>query len=94
MSLALVDRLQYRSTNRRIWRSSIHMKVCGIFCQSWLFAVHREQWTAICRNGEKAPPVAPTCIERRQTPKMPGNLYSAALQKPQIRLAGRHCHWR
>ncbi|KAK6761394.1 hypothetical protein RB195_022452 [Necator americanus] len=38
--------------------------------------------------------VAPTCIDRRQPPKTPVHLHSAALQKPQIRLAGRHCHWR
>ncbi|KAK6733686.1 hypothetical protein RB195_017441 [Necator americanus] len=47
-------------------------------CQSWLFAVHRERWTAISQNGEKARSMALTCIERRQPPKTPGHLHSAA----------------
>ncbi|KAK6751600.1 hypothetical protein RB195_003174 [Necator americanus] len=38
------------------------------------------------RSGEKAWSVAPPCIERRQPPKTPKPLHSAALQKPQIRL--------
>ncbi|KAK6734592.1 hypothetical protein RB195_018029 [Necator americanus] len=48
----------------------------------------------VLRNGEKARSVAPTCIERRQLPKKLGHLHSVALQKPQIRLAGQHSHWR
>ncbi|KAK6741375.1 hypothetical protein RB195_009306 [Necator americanus] len=39
------------------------------------------------RNGEKARSVAPICIERRQRPKTPGHLHSAALQKQQIRFS-------
>ncbi|KAK6752778.1 hypothetical protein RB195_003903 [Necator americanus] len=41
---------------RRYW--------CAVFCcRSWLFAVHREQWTAISRNGETARSVALTCSD-------------------------------
>ncbi|KAK6763150.1 hypothetical protein RB195_023745 [Necator americanus] len=71
------------------------MKVFGILLP--VLAVRCPPWAMDCdlsQNGEKARSVAPTYIERRQPPKKPGHLHSAALQKPQIRLAGHHCHWR
>ncbi|KAK6726157.1 hypothetical protein RB195_004463 [Necator americanus] len=64
------------------------MKVLGILLPVLAVRCPPWQWTAISRNGEKARSVAPTCIERRQPPKTPGHLHSAALQKPQILLAG------
>ncbi|KAK6764009.1 hypothetical protein RB195_024369 [Necator americanus] len=51
---------------KNLAEQEIHIKYAVFCCQSWLFAVHREQWTAISRNGGKARSAAPTYIERQQ----------------------------
>ncbi|KAK6754388.1 hypothetical protein RB195_013410 [Necator americanus] len=53
-----------------------NIRYAVLCCQSWLLAVHYEKWTAISRNAEKAWSVAPTCIERQQSPQTPGHLLS------------------